>query len=225
MRTRRQVLKRRRRERQLLLFGLMLIGLGTVAFGAASVYSERTAGPFSEPIITIAGDFGSEITLACPPADTLPLPAGETVVRVLNSTKVSGLAGTALGDMIGRGFISGGATNWSKGEYDGVVRISFGEEGVAQAYTVARHFVESELVLDTRDGRTVDVVLGLLYDEKSLRLLSAEELDADIPLSAASACRAAKFIVAEPGPKTLPVDPTVPLVTPDPTVSPASDVA
>jgi hypothetical protein len=39
-------------------------------------------------------------------------------------------------------------------------RIVFGPQGLAQAYTVAAQFKDAKLALDTRKGKSVDVVLG-----------------------------------------------------------------
>lgn len=206
-RTRRDVVRRRRRERQFLLFGVLLIALVFVALSATKVYRGEEEWPWAADFTTPIAAFESDITLVCPPADATPLPAGEVVVRVLNGTDRSGLAGSIQEDLSGRGFTTVGAANWSR-TYGGVVRIMFGTEGIAQAYTLARHFAESELVLDSRDGITVDLVAGADYDvESSLISITSDELDPSVPLSAPAQCLPYTQIQAEPAPRVLPENP------------------
>ncbi len=213
-RTRRDVLRRHRRERQMLFFGILVIALGTVAFGAYSVYTGSIEGPFHRPFVTIAGDFNSDITLVCPPSDSYPMDAAKVAVRVRNGTDRSGLAGTVMSDLEGRGYVALGADNWSR-SYDGVARISFGVNGVQQAYTVARNFPEYELILDTRKDTTVDVVMGSAY-EGELVPLTDPSLSSDLPLSAYAECLNARLIEPEPAPRNLPPDP---FASPSPSAS------
>ncbi len=218
-RTRREILRRHRRERQFLFFGVLTVALGTVAFGAYSVYTGSFPSPFSEPFISHQADFSSDVTLPCPPNDSLPLAPKEIVVRVFNGTKRSGLAGTVQSDLEGRGYYGGGALNWSR-TYDGVARIMFGVDGVQQGYTVARNFPDFELVLDSRPGATVDVVMGDAYDDAAgLVPLIDPSMDSELPLSAPAKCESARLIDPEPAPRTLPEDP---FATPSPSASPST---
>ena len=221
MRTRREILRRRRRERQILFFGLLVIAVAATGVWGYLLFTDRATGIPDKPFTTIQGDFNSDIQLACPLPDSYPLEEGTVVVRVQNGTDVQGLAGRTLDNLIGRGFIDGGASNW-RGDYDEVARIMFGVEGVQQAYTVARHFEEYEMILDTREGRTVDVVLGVRFDGLVSQrdvILAAEE-----PLEAPARCLQAQFITAvEPGPATLPDDPTEPEATPSPSASASAE--
>jgi hypothetical protein len=217
--TRREILRRHRRERQVLFFGVLTVALGTVAFGAYSVYQGSIESPFSAPFVTRQGDFDSDITLPCPPSGSVPMDSGQIVVRVFNGTDRSGLAAKVLSDLEGRGYYGAGATNWSR-TYAGVARIAFGVDGVQQGYTVARNFPDYELILDTRKGPTVDVVMGELYNDATglVPLLDAS-LDATLPLSAPAACLNARLIEPEPAPRTLPDDP---FASPSPSSSPSS---
>ena len=217
--TRREILKRRRRERQVVFFGVLAVALGTLAFGAFGVFTGAITSPFSAPFVTKQGDFNSDITLPCPAPGSLPMDSGEIVVRVFNGTDRSGLAGKVLNDLEGRGYYGAGASNWSR-TYAGVARIAFGVEGVQQGYTVARNFPEYEMVLDNRKGPTVDVVMGDLYDDAAgLVPLLDPALDADLPLSAPGECLNARLIEPEPAPRTLPDDP---FASPSPSSSPSS---
>jgi hypothetical protein len=143
--------------------------------------------------------------------------SGEIVVRVFNGTDRSGLAGTVQTDLDGRGYYTAGASNWSR-TYAGVARVAFGVEGVQQGYTVARNFSEYELVLDTRKGKTVDVVMGELYEGELVPLLDPK-LDPDLPLTAPAECLNPRLIEPEPAPRTLPDDP---FATPSPSATPTT---
>ncbi len=217
--TRREILRRHRRERQVLFFSVLVVTIGTIAFGAYSIYSGAIEGPFSQPFVTRQGDFNSDITLPCPPSGSLPMNSGEIVVRVFNGTDRSGLAGAVLSDLTGRGYYDGGAFNWRR-SYDGGARVMFGVDGVHQGYTVARNFPEYELILDTREGSTVDVVMGEAYESELVPLLDSS-LDPTLPLSARFSCLNARLIEAEPGPRTLAVDPFAPLPSASPSATPS----
>lgn len=222
LRTRRQILRRRRRERQFVIFGALVFALGALAFTAYGIYSGRITDVLTAPLTTPAHDFESEITLPCPPHDSTPLPEGEVLVRVLNSTKRSGLAATALADLVGRGFQSGGTGNFKKFEFPGTVRISFGPEGVLEGYTVARMFENPEIHLDAREGHSVDVVLGLDYD--GLIPLGSPELDPKLIMTATSSCLGVDLIEPEPAPVNYPHDPEVSAsATPTSTLSGAGE--
>jgi hypothetical protein len=205
--TRREILRRHRRERQVLFFGILTIALGAVGFGAYSIYTGTMAGPFSAPFVTKAADFKSGVTLPCPPADALPMATGDVLVRVFNGTDRAGLAGAVLTDLTGRGYYGGGAGNWSR-TYAGDARIMFGVDGIREAYTVARNFVNPEFILDTRKGVTVDVVVGADYSGE-LVPLTDPSLDPKVALEAPGPCEKARLIVPEPAPRVLAVDPRV----------------
>src|SRR6187431_948350 len=76
--SRRKAVRRHRRERQVLVFGLLTIGIVAVTFIAG--------------FVTPKADFTSSITVACPPAGSLPLKTDQVAVRVLNGTIKDGLA-------------------------------------------------------------------------------------------------------------------------------------
>ena len=198
----------------MLVFGLAVAAIGVVAFGAYEVYTGSIEGPFSRPFVTRAANFNSNIKLPCPPNDSLPMDAGKVAVRVRNGTKRSGLAGTVLSDLKGRGYYTLTATNWTR-KYDGTARIQFGVDGVQQAYTVARNFKNPEFVLDKRQGTVVDVIMGAAYEGELVPLLDPS-LSSDLPLSADAQCISARLIDPEPAPRDVPPDP---FASPSPSVS------
>jgi hypothetical protein len=213
--SRRKAVRRHRRERQVLVFGILLIAIAAISFLALSVYRGNITGPFNAAFVTPQADFTSDIALVCPPNGSLPLPPNEVAVRVLNGTETPGLAATTLSDLEGRGFVSLGATNWSR-EYEATARIMFGESGVVKAYTLALQFPDSELVLDDRKNATVDVVLGSEFTSIVERL--DPQLDPDSPLTANSACLPVGQVEPEPAPRIYPADPLA-SVTPSPSPS------
>jgi hypothetical protein len=215
LRTRREILRRRRRERQLFVFGTLICVLGVVVYFFYSVYTGKAEGPFSRPFITAAAAYESDVTLPCPPSGAFPLSPSEVTVRVLNSTKRSGLASTTRDDLVGRGYLDGGTANFNRFQFEGTARISFGPDGVQQGYTVALNFEDPTLVLDSRRGTSVDVVLGTLFDK--LVPLYSPQLSTEIPLTASAQCQPADLIEPEPAPFNYPVVG----VSPNPTATPS----
>lgn len=211
--------RRHRRERQIIVFGLLIIAVAFTGVFAAGVYKSDIDGPFSRAFVTPAGAFDSDIDLVCPPPSSYPLPADQVGIRVLNGTTASGLATSALTSLEARGFVGVAVGNWTR-TYGDTVRIVFGPDGVQQAYTVARHFAEAELVLDTREGTLVDVILGDSFaDDPNLREAIAPELAEDLQLSANAECLPASLITAEPAPRDLPRNPLDPEPSPSPSPS------
>jgi hypothetical protein len=221
--TKSEVIKRRRRDRQIIIFGFLAVALIFVSFVAYSVYQGRVASPIDYAFVTPPEDFESEVTLPCPPSgdDALPMPANEISFRTLNATEETGLARGYMEDLAGRGFVAVQATNWNQ-DYDGFARIAFGEEGLRQAYTIANQFPQSELVYDNREGAIVDVILGSLAADSELRPLYAPELSPDLELTAPGPCLPIDLVAPVPGPARLPADPLAPSPSPSPSASPVA---
>lgn len=211
------VVRRRRRERQIIVFGVAAIILGALAFAAAAVYRGEAEGPFSNAFHTPPGQFESDVTLVCPPGDTFPLKYEEVVVRVANGAGVTGLAGDIAETLKGRGFVVVGAMNASRG-YGDHVRILYGTEGLIHAYTLATQFDTVDLVLDTREDITLDLILGEQFAaDPRLRELLSPDLSEDLPLAARGECLPLNLVEAQPAPRTLPDNP---LADPSPSASP-----
>ncbi|WP_062462638.1 LytR C-terminal domain-containing protein [Demequina soli] len=205
---RRAQVRRHRRERQIIVFGVLVIALAFSALFAAAVYKGDVEGPFSQAFVTPAGSYDASVTLVCPPHGSTPMKAKNVAVRVLNGTDTNGLAGTVAGDLKNRNYKVVSTANWGR-TYDGFVRLYFGTDGIRQAYTVARNF-DGDVVMtyDNREGSLVDVVLGSKYaDGGGLRSTLAPELDMDLQLSANAECLPATLVTPEPGPRTLPENP------------------
>ena len=228
LRTRRDVVRRHRRERQFLVFGLLVGVLVAIFAIGLAVYQNRIDSPIDRAIVTPSAAFETDITVPCPPADLatgqnlLPLLPSEVSVRVRNSTDVTGLARDTLEVLTGRGYVAAGLpTNWDNRTYAKSIRIQFGVDGLRQAYTVAANFPTVEYVLDNRKGAVVDIILGSTFDVKNMRPTYAPELDATTPLVGPVRCLPLDRTPQQPAPHIIPVDPLAPIETPTP--SPSAD--
>lgn len=223
MRTRRDILRRHRRERQFLVFGLLILLVGAFAAIGLAVYQGRIEPPIDEAIATAPADFEVDSNLPCPPASVtdgdgldLPMAPEEVSLRVLNGTDKTGLARGTLDVLTGRGYVGVGATNWNL-TYAESVRVQFGVDGLRQAYTVARNFPNVELKLDSRKGALVDIILGEKFETSDIRAQYAPELDPNVPLTASGRCVPLDLAQPVPAPAIIPADPLAPSETPSPT--------
>lgn len=214
--SRRKAVRRHRRERQVLVFGILVIAIAMVVFISMGIYKGTIQGPFNVGFVTPSADFTSSINTVCPPSGSLPLETGQVAVRVLNGTDKPGIASNTLEDLEGRGFVGLGAGNWY-GVYGKTARIMFGETGIQKAYTLALQFKDAELILDTRENATVDVVLGPDFTGLVKRL--DPQLNPDTPLTANVPCLPFNQVEAEPAPHLYPKDPLAPKTTPTPSPS------
>ncbi len=221
-RPRREV-RRSRRERQIAIFGVLVIGLGAAAIFSVAVYNGQVDGPFSAPLVTPEGGVNvDDVSLACPPDGAFAASADTVVVRVNNASDVNGLAGGVEDILDGRGFVTVGAVNWTTSSVDEevAVEIHYGAQGLLAAYTLDRHFEGAALVLDNRADATVDLVLGDAYNPEET-LVSAADVSAmaDIELTASGECLPVNLVSTVPAPRELPDNP---LATASPTPSPES---
>lgn len=182
-----RVLRRRhKRERQAVVFGLLLAALAVGALGSVAVFTGGIESPFSRPFTTRA----PVVTDApdpppCPPEGTLPVAYGTIQVTVLNATSRAGLAGRTAEALTARGFVVLGTGN-SPSAVPGVARISFGAAGVGAAYTLAAHFEGARLVLDARADGTLDLAVGNEF--VSLLDPATITLDPAVPLVGREGC-------------------------------------
>ncbi|WP_062518936.1 LytR C-terminal domain-containing protein [Demequina silvatica] len=205
---RRAKVRRHRRERQIIVFGVLLVLVAFAGVFAAGVYKGDVDGPFSQAFVTPAGAFESDVTLVCPPNGKTAMQHRKVGVRVLNGTDTNGLAGSVTDELESRKYVVVSTENWGR-TYGDYVRLYFGPEGIRQAYTVALNFDgEVDMVLDTREGTLVDIVLGAGFAEDgTLRSTLDPELDPDAVLSANAECLPVTLVNPEPAPRTLPDNP------------------
>jgi hypothetical protein len=172
--------RRRKHERQAVVFGLIIAFLVILGLGALAVYTETIDSPISEPIHTPSAA-AENMAPACLPEDEdspdgiLPLPYDDVRVRIYNAAdsrfRLAGASEDVLSD---RGF-SVRETGDFLYQVEGLSQIRYGIEGIADAYTLAAQFEEVDLVMDDREGRTVDLLIGAGWTEP----LPTE----DVPLS------------------------------------------
>ncbi|GAA4350496.1 LytR C-terminal domain-containing protein [Angustibacter luteus] len=151
----------RKRHRQQITLGLvLLLLLATGAVGYA-VYSGAIGGPAQVDVAKLP---------PCPPAAKVLTP--ESVhVNVYNATRRDGLAAKTANALALRSFAIGTYANDPKNErVAGIAIIRYGPKGSAAATVLAKHVAGAKLVNDKRKGAGVDLVLGAKY--KSLKPLA-----------------------------------------------------
>jgi len=208
--------KRHQRERQAVVFGSLVAGLGVLGLGAAAIYTDVLPAPFlNRPFSTPTPADNAWVLppAPCPPEETLPIAVSNVTVNVLNSSTRAGMAGTTATDLEERGFVVAGTGNADDPKTPLPSEIHFGEAGIAAAYTLAAQLADPVLVLDTREDETVDLLLGDTFP--GLIDAASVALDPGSPLIGVAGCVAIEDAVkdAVPGP------------TPTPTETPATDEA
>lgn len=176
--------RRRKHERQAVVFGSLIAALALAGLGATAVYTGAMEMSFLEREFTTPEPDPESVVAAppCLPADTLPVDPATTQIRVLNGTTRAGLAGNTQTELQARGFVVTETGNYRPSGVTGTARIRFGEPGIAAAYTLAAHVPGAMLVLDMRSDATVDLILGTEYstlvsnDEVTQTLVATEPL-------------------------------------------------
>lgn len=155
-----RTLRRRRvRERQAVVFGLLAALLGAAGLWAVGVYNGAIALPFDngftyeEPLVDEVFD------TACLPADTKPVGAKKITVNVFNASLKPGIAAGVSGELRNRNIT---VENTANADIErATTAIVFGPEGIEEAYTLAAHFGAPALILDdTKEDNVIDVLLG-----------------------------------------------------------------
>ena len=193
--------RRREHERQAVIYGILGAVLLLVGLGALAIYTGAIEAPFARDF-TNPSQVDDDVTPPClPPVEgqpdgPLPVPASEIHVRIYNASGTAGIAGANRTVLERRGFAIDGigdhTTTLPRSE------LRFGVNGIVAAYTLAAHFPRMNLVLDTREDATVDLLVGERYD----RPLDEDEvqISGDTPLRDAAGCRPADRIEAIPAP-------------------------
>lgn len=184
-----QKARRRRRlhERQAVVYGSLLAVLAIAALGGAAVYSDSLdLGFLDRDFVTPE----PEPTAPRPPVPCLaegvpPVPYAEVRVAVLNGSGRTGLAAETANAVSTRGFVVSETGN-NPERIDWSAAIGFGAAGIARAYTLAAHLNDPVLVLDTREGTDIDLVLGEAFT--GLVDPATVLLDPTVPLVSAPDC-------------------------------------
>lgn len=205
----RSVRRRRIHERQAVVFGLLIAALAVTGLGALAVYTGAIEAPFSRPFSTPeVVDALADVEVPCVPEGALPAAAADVHVTIVNASgRDEPLAGINEDVLTERGFTIDGVANAEDldgdDEPDALARtqIHFGAGGIAPAYTLAAHYPEPGLVLDTRQDTTVTLYIGADFEDLvDLELIG---IAADVPLENLEGCVPADQIT----PRPLPVPP------------------
>jgi hypothetical protein len=178
--------RRHMHERQSVIFGVLLAFLALAFVVAAAIYTGNLSMPFfsraftAKPSPTVTRD-----PQPCPPAGALPVPAGKITVNVYNGTSATGLAKSTGDALTQLGFKVLNETN-AIASYTGTARVSFGIQGIAQAYTLAAHVDNPEFQLDTRQDASIDITLGAQF--LSLKATDKVLLDPNTPFASPPGC-------------------------------------
>lgn len=204
----RRLRRRRTHERQAVVFGSLIAALAVAGLGSAAIYTGVISAPFLDREFSTPEPEDGATALPpppCPPEGTLPLPYANVGVNVLNGAGRSGLAGETSSALSMRGFVVPMAGNYPA-RLPGTAQITFGEAGLAQAYTLAAHITAPTLVMDQRAEPTVDLVLGEEF--QALVDPAAVVLDPAVPLAPVAGCvpleEAREAALPAPTPTTAP---------------------
>lgn len=182
-------------ERQAVVFGVLLAGLAVAGVGAAAVYTDTIdLGAFDRGFSSPAPTATTTDQVVCPPAGALPVGYDQITVTVLNGSGAAGVAGQTAEDLATRGFVIAGTGNATT-QLDGTVRLSFGVNGIAAAYTLAAQFTDPILTFVAREDAAVDVTVGSTF--QGLVAVEAVTLDPAVALTGPEGCKPVEELLAE----------------------------
>ncbi len=179
---------------------MLIAALAVVVLGALAVYSGAVSLPGQAEFVTVEQK-GTKIDQpqVCVPPETLPVAAGEVSVTVLNGSDRAGLAGSVAELLADRGFLIENTGNDTRAP--ALSLISFGAEGIAQAYTLHAHVPDAQLVLDARTGTSVDLTVATTFS--ALAPLEEVALDPAVALTPVTGCADVATVTPLPAPARL----------------------
>lgn len=178
--------RRHMQQRQTVIFGTLVTVLLVAGLLGGAVWSGVLPSPIDIEINSGAPEATpAPVAPPCPPEGALPVPYSEISANVLNGTETQGLAAGTAATLRSYGIQTGREQNGQR--YEGVARLTAGPLGVASAYTLAALFSSAEIVLDAREDATVDVLLGMAFED--VRALEQVELDPEAPIPPPADCR------------------------------------
>lgn len=182
--TRQRFLEERQR-RQNKIFTVIATAMAALLVLATLVASGLITLPFEEKF-SEAVHFAEVGTTPCPSENMTPADPQTVQVKVLNGTSRQGIAGEATTMLATAGFQTQEAGNAE--EYPGTVLIQATALSVDKAWTVARYFQDSRVLLADGSDPVITVILGAFYD-KALSPEDAARITANRePLRGADNC-------------------------------------
>lgn len=160
--TRRQRYLENRQRKQNLTFSITASVMAVLVIISLLVLMGIVKMPFSDKF-SAGVTYAATGDVPCPSTGATPVDAKQITVKVLNATNQQGLATTVTKMLTTVGYKAedpGNATS----EYAGAVEIDAGPNAVDRAYTVARLFPESRVILTDTTDTTVTVIIGTFYD-------------------------------------------------------------
>ena len=151
------------RKRQIMVFAVIVILL-LAALVTALLFFFNAFGLGVTPTAAVKPNYGMVAPCAPKTAEDAPAtyqPNENVTIRVQNSTGFAGLGGAVGQALKNRQFvISTVETTLTPMER---TTIYFGKNAIAQGYTVNANFTDSQLVMDDREDKLVDVVIGATF--------------------------------------------------------------
>lgn len=199
----RRLRRKRKRERQAVIFTTLVTGLLFLAVMAAAVLSGHIASPFDREFSRQPDDYVDVIEPCPSDPSRLPVATTDIHVRVLNASGRTGLAGRTAEFLEERSF---NILMTGDHESQRVPSIHFGIEGLDAAITLRAHAPDAVLIVDERSGTSVDLILGSQFEG----LIPQEDvaLDPRQPLPSPEGCRPISEITAAEAPSGVPMPPT-----------------
>lgn len=182
----RGIRRRRVRERQAVVFGVLAATLGATGLWALGVYQGAIALPFDKGFTYEAEMVDTVYPVACLPNDTKPIGAKKISINVLNASSQAGVAGSVRDQLKERKMKVESVGNAPA--LRATTAIVYGPEGLVQAYTLSAHLGNPALILDdTKEGTTIDLQLGADY--KSLIKREDVQLSSDEAMNSRLDCQ------------------------------------
>lgn len=172
--------RRHLQQRQTVVFGALIVALLATGLGGLAVWTGVIESPVNVPIYSGPQPEAPPTQAPpCPPADTQFVPFESITVNVLNGTDVQGRASLTATVLRSYGVQTEREENGAP--YGGVAQFTTGPDGVAAAYSLAGAFSESQIVLDTREDATIDVLLGERFEAVAPAEQAKPDTEAVIP--------------------------------------------
>ena len=173
--------KRFERRRRLILLGVGVLGIFAVGYGAGfATHSLTSSTPEGQTPVAC-------VTLAVIPADVVPKPS-EVKITVLNGSARVGMAGITADVLKDRGFKIASVGNFEGDSVKDPAEIHYGPKGVLIARLLSAYVPDAYLVEDSRDNKSVEIIIGQGFDRILNKEQAARELQRPYASPSGPAC-------------------------------------